>query len=165
MIADVEVRLATLVDAAEIGSMSRDYIEQGLQWAWTYDRVAKAINDRETNVAAVGRHGALVAFGIMSYSDDDAHLLLFAVRRASQRRGVGTAVLSWLEAVACTAGAKRIRVEARFDNLAARGFYRKHGYHEREVKEAMYDGIADGIYLEKWLRSDAQQFIPPDAAP
>ncbi len=156
MIADVAVRLATLADAADIASMSRDYIEQGLPWGWTHDRVAKAINDPETNVAVVGRHGALVAFGIMFYAEDDAHLLLFAVRRADQRRGIGSAVLTWLETVARAAGASRIRVEARVDNLAARGFYRDHGYRERGIKATMYSGIADGVLLEKWLRSDAQ---------
>ncbi len=155
MIADVEVRLATLADAADIAAMSRDYIEHGLPWGWRHDRVAQAISDPETNVVVVGPQGALVAFGIMSYLEDDAHLQLFAVRRTSQRRGIGSAVLVWLEAVARSAGAKRIRVEARTDNSAARGFYCEHGYHERHIKEAMYSGIADGVCLEKWLRNDA----------
>jgi ribosomal-protein-alanine N-acetyltransferase len=155
LIASVEVRLATLADAADIASMSRDYIEHGLPWGWRYDRVAKAINDPETNVAVVGREGALLAFGIMSYADDDAHLQLFAVRRASQRRGIGSAVLTWLETVARTAGAERIFVEARTDNLVACAFYGEHGYHERHIKEAMYSGIADGVCFEKWLRTDA----------
>ena len=155
MIASVEVRLATLADATDIAAMSRDYIEHGLPWGWRYERVAKAINDPETNVAVVGREGALLAFGIMSYADDDAHLQLFAVRRASQRRGIGSAVLAWLESVARTAGARRIHVEARTDNSAARTFYGEHGYHERHIKEAMYSGTADGVCLEKWLRTDA----------
>jgi [ribosomal protein S18]-alanine N-acetyltransferase len=155
MIADVEVRLATLTDASDIAAMSRDYIENGLPWGWRYDRVIKAIKDPETNVAVVGPQGAVIAFGIMSYSEDDAHLQLFAVRRTSQRKGIGSAMLIWLEEVARTAGAKRICVEARTDNSVARGFYSEHGYLERQVKEAMYSGIVDGVCLEKWLRNDA----------
>ena len=99
--------------------MSRDYIEHGLPWRWRHDRVAAAIVNPDTNVAVVGDHGAMVAFGIMSYAEFDAHLLLFAVRRSRQRAGVGSAVLLWLETVARTAGAKRIQVEARRDNTAA----------------------------------------------
>jgi ribosomal-protein-alanine N-acetyltransferase len=155
MIADVAVRLATLADAANIAAMSRDYIEFGLPWNWRPHRVARAITDPDTNVAVVGDHEAILAFGIMFYSDDDAHLLLFAVRQASQRRGIGSAVLLWLEAVARAAGAKRIRVEARWDNTAARSFYSEHGYHERSIKNAMYSGVVDGIRFEKWLRSGA----------
>ena len=154
MIADTTVRLATLADAAEIASMSRDYIERGLPWGWTGNRVAKAIDNPDTNVAVVGPRGALVAFGIMFYAEDDAHLLLFAVRRSSRRRGIGTAVLAWLEAVARTAGARRIRAEARLDNLSARAFYRERGYVERGIRQGMYGGSADGVHLEKWLRGD-----------
>jgi len=134
--------------------MSRDYIEKGLGWSWTEDRVARAIKNADTNVAVMGERGALVAFGIMSYPDDEAHLLLFAVRPASRRRGVGSALLSWLEEVARSAGAKRIRVEARRENAAARNFYGEHGYHECVIAKGMYRGAEDGIRLEKWLRSE-----------
>lgn len=151
MIADVAVRLATVADAADIAYMSRDYIEQGLPWRWTVDRVTRTIRDPNTNVVVVGEQGAITAFGIMFYAEDDAHLLLLAVRDTGQRSGIGSAILLWLEAAARSAGARRIRVESRKDNAAARSFYNEHGYHERVIKAAMYSGIADGICLEKWL--------------
>ena len=135
--------------------MSREYIEHGLPWSWTANRVAGAIRDRDTNVAVVETHGALVAFGIMSYRDDEAHLLLLAVRQSSQRRGIGSAVVRWLEEVALTAGARRIHVECRRNNAAARNFYCEHGYHERNIALGMYRGIEDGVRLEKWLTSEA----------
>jgi ribosomal-protein-alanine N-acetyltransferase len=154
MLADVAIRFATLLDAAEIAAMSRDTIEIGLPWNWRADRVARAIRDPETNVVVVGARGALVAFGIMSYPGDDAHLLLFAVRGSSRRQGIGSAVLQWLEAVACEAGAKRIGLESRMDNAAARSFYNEHGYSERALRRGMYGERVDGVRLEKWLRSD-----------
>ncbi|MEO8023017.1 GNAT family N-acetyltransferase [Polaromonas sp.] len=151
MIADVAIRLATVADAADIAYMSRDYIEQGLPWRWTVDRVTRTIRDPNTNTVVVGEQGAIAAFGIMFHAEDDAHLLLLAVRNSGQRSGVGSAILLWLEAAARSAGARRIRVEARKDNDAARSFYNEHGYHERVIKTAMYSGIADGLCLEKWL--------------
>jgi ribosomal protein S18 acetylase RimI-like enzyme len=155
MIADIAIRFATLADAEAIAAMSRDTIEQGLPWRWRRERVARAIRDPETNVVVVGAQGAITAFGLMYYAQEDAHLLLFAVQRASQRQGVGTALLLWLEEVARAAGAKRIRVEARRENEAARSFYNEHGYHEREIKKLMYSGVVDGVCLEKWLRDEA----------
>ena len=152
VIADVAIRLATPLDAVDIAAMSRDEIEYGLPWRWRPYRVAAAIANPDTNVVVVGEPGALTAFGIMSYTDVDAHLLLFAVRSASQRTGIGGAVLLWLEAAARAAGARKIQVEARRDNVSARNFYSEHGYHERTIKKAMYSGIADGIRLEKLLR-------------
>jgi ribosomal-protein-alanine N-acetyltransferase len=132
--------------------MSRDYIEQGLPWTWTAGRVEAAIRAADINVVVAGERGAISAFGIMSYPDDDAHLLLFAVRQNQRRRGVGSAILRWLEQAADTAGAKRIRVECRRDNGAARNFYCEHGYQELSITSKFYRGLKDGIHLVKWLR-------------
>jgi [ribosomal protein S18]-alanine N-acetyltransferase len=148
------IRLATHDDAAAIAALSRDEIEHGLPWTWREPRVRRAIDDPDTNVIVVGTPGAVAAFGVMYYADDDAHLLLFAVHRAQQRRGVGSALLQWLEEAAVAAGARKIRVEARMDNEAARSFYNERGYHERGIVRRMYSGRLDGVTLEKWLRVD-----------
>lgn len=155
MIAEIAVRLATRADAAGIAAMSRDYIEHGLPWSWTANRVAAAISDPDTNVVVTGASGTIAAFGIMSYLNDEAHLLLLAVRLSSQRQGIGSAIVRWLEEVAHTAGVRRIHVECRRVNVAARNFYCDHGYHERVIARGMYKGIEDGVRLEKWLSSDA----------
>ena len=149
------LRLATPADAAGIALMSRDTIERGLPWTWRPERVARSIRDANTNVVVAGPAEAIAAFGIMSYLDTDAHLLLLAVHPLRRRAGLGSAILEWLEDVARAAGARRIRVEARRDNIAARSFYNEHAYHERAIREAMYSGMADGVRLEKWLRVEA----------
>jgi ribosomal-protein-alanine N-acetyltransferase len=154
MLANVSVRLATLADAAAIAAMSRDYIEAGLPWSWRPERVARAIRDPDTNVAVAGPEGAIEAFGIMEYLENDAYLALFAVHPLKRRQGVGSAILGWLEEVARAAGAKRIRVEARRDNVAARSFYNEHGYQERAITQSRYSDMVDGVRLEKWLRMD-----------
>jgi len=153
MTADPPVTIALPDDATAIAVMSRDLIETGLVWGWRPERVAKAIGDPETNVAVVRREGALAGFGIMEYADDEAHLILFAVAQASQRKGIGSALLRWLEAAARVAGAQRILVEARRENVAARCFYNEHGYHERALEPRMYSDAGAGVRLEKWLRS------------
>lgn len=155
MIADVAVRLATLADAVGIAHMSRESIEHGLPWNWRPDRVTRAIRDPDTNVVVVDDRATLGAFGIMSFAEDDAQLLLLAVCQTRRRNGLGSAVLLWLEAVARSAGAARVRVECRRANDAARNFYSEHGYHELTVRKGMYGGVVDGIELEKWLRRDA----------
>lgn len=150
--------------APAIAAMSRELIEYGLPWGWRAERVADAIASAETNVAIVregngqtigqanGEAHGLIAFGIMEYVDDDAHLVLFAVRPERQRRGVGTALLAWLEACARVAGSERIQVESRRENDAARCFYNENGYHEQVIERRMYSGRIDGVRLQKWLR-------------
>ena len=152
MTVDPPVTIATRGDAKAIAVMSRDLIEHGLEWRWRPERVARSIDDPNTNVVVVRGNRQLIAFGVMEYLDDDAYLVLLAVRPPHQRQGVGTALLRWLETVARAAGSQRIRVDARRDNVAARCFYNEHGYHERTLKTRMYGAAVDGVRLEKWLR-------------
>jgi ribosomal-protein-alanine N-acetyltransferase len=153
MIADVPVQLAARSDALQIAEMSRDYIEYGLPWGWTEARVARAIKNPEMNVVVVREGERVAGFGIMGYTQEDAHLLLLAVRESRRRSGIASAILLWLEKVAQAAGASRIRVESREENMPARNFYNEHGYHERALRKRMYSGAAHGVMLEKWLRS------------
>lgn len=145
------VRLASLAEAAEIAAMSRDLIERGLGWKWTEARVRHAIQDPDINAAVIPGDDGIEAFGIMSYREEAAHLLLFAVRPEVRRRGLGTRLLKWLEKVARTAGIGRILVECRRDNVAARDFYGEHGFHEAVISPGYYGGIEDAIRLEKRL--------------
>ena len=83
-------RLAVPTDAYEIAMMSRYLIEVGLRgWTWPPERVAKAIKARETNVLVAEAGRNLVAFAIMDFGDDTAHLSLLAVKPSHQRCGIG----------------------------------------------------------------------------
>ncbi|MEJ8838287.1 GNAT family N-acetyltransferase [Ramlibacter sp. AN1133] len=152
MLARPLIRLALPADAAAIAALSRDHIETGLPWTWRPERIANAIRDPDTNVAVAGPPDALAGFGIMIYREEDAHLVLFAVHPSRRRQGIGSALLGWLEDVARTAGCRRIRVEARRDNVAGRNFYSEHGYHEQAIERNRYHAGVDGVRLEKWLR-------------
>jgi len=153
MTVDPPIAIARQGDASAIAVMSRDLIEYGLEWRWRTGRVARAMDDPDTNVAVLRRDEEIIGFGIMEYLDDEAYLVLFAVAKSSQRRGVGSALLRWLEAAARAAGSQRIRVDTRRENIAARCFYNEHGYHERILASRMYGEAVDGVRLEKWLRS------------
>jgi [ribosomal protein S18]-alanine N-acetyltransferase len=153
MITDTSITLASLADAAAIAGMSRDHIEQGLGWSWNLARVERAIRDPDINVAVVREQGALLAFGVMSYREEVAHLLLFAVQSSQRRKGIGSKVLNWLETAARAAGIRRIQLECRRVNSAARNFYGDHGFHELAINRGYYSGVEDAIRLEKWLVS------------
>jgi len=156
-ISEHEVELARAADASRIAGMSRDFIEYGLGWKWTAARVLKCIRDPATNVIVVRDGGGLAGFAIMQYKDDEAHLLLFAVDAASRRRGVGAALLAWLEETALTAGIGVVYLEARERNAEARAFYRRHGYNEIARVPRMYRGVEDGLRIAKdlWVMRDA----------
>ena len=147
-----EIRLALPQDAVRIATMSRDYVEHGLGWGWTPARVLRSIRDRATNVVVAECGADLAGFGIMKYLDDDAHLLLFAVRPEYRRRGVGSGLVTWLESTATTAGIELIFLETRATNTAAREFYAARGYRELATLPRYY-GSEDAVRIGKDLGS------------
>ena len=153
MIADPTLRLATGDDAPTIARLSRDRIEQGLGWSWTAPRVLRSILDADTNVLIAADSRRTLGFGIMKYRDDEAHLLLLAVRADCGRRDIGSALVAWLEASARAAGAGQIYLEARHTNQGARAFYRRLGYHEIQSLPGYYQGREACVRLARdlWL--------------
>ena len=152
MIDASEIRLALPQDAVRIATMSRDYVEHGLGWGWTPARVLRGIRDRATNVVVAECGADVAGFGIMKYLDDDAHLLLFAVKPEYRRRGVGSGLVTWLESTATTAGIELIFLETRATNTAAREFYAARGYRELATLPRYY-GSEDAVRIGKDLGS------------
>lgn len=145
------LRLAAHADAAGIAALSRDRIEQGLGWSWTASRVQRSIRDPATNVLVAHRAGRMLGFGIMKYHDDEAHLLLLAVHSRASRRGIGSALVAWLERSARTAGIGQVYLEARLANGAARAFYARLGYREIQTLPGYYQGVEACVRLAKDL--------------
>lgn len=154
MISEHEVTLAIPTDALEISELSREAIEHGLAWRWTPRRVMLSIVEPSINVVVVRQRGRLTGFAIMSYGDEKAHLQLLAVHAAHRSRGVGSALLSWLEATARVAGIGVIQLETRAQNLQARAFYISHGFIELGLREGYYQGVEDAVRMSKNLGVD-----------
>lgn len=151
MISNCEIRLAMYADAPAIAQMSRDFIEEGLGWSWRHKRVVQSIDDPTTNVVVATDVGRVIGFGIMQYDEEQAHLLLLAVEVACRRRGIGSALLKWLENAALTAGIGIVYLEARKSNHAARTFYRQRGYSEIGVARGYYQGREDAVRIARDL--------------
>ena len=151
MTTDRDIRLAMTGDAQRIAAMSRDFVEYGLGWRWTPQRILRCIRDPAINVTVSGDAGRLAGFAIMQYHQEAAHLLLLAVADSHRRRGVGSALIGWLEDTVLTAGIGTIYLDARAQNRGARDFYRHLGYSEVRVNRGFYRGREDGVRIAKDL--------------
>jgi len=151
MLAVPDIRLAAPDEARTIARMSRDYIEHGLAWSWTPQRVRQSMRDPGTNVAVALRRGAIRGFGIMHYGDDSAHLALLAVEPELRHQGMGRRLVGWLEQVARTAGITQLRVEARADNGNAIAFYARLAFTQTGRITGYYEGMVDAVQMEKRL--------------
>ena len=147
------IRFATRADALAIAEMSRDLIEKGLGWSWTKERVMRCLRHPDTNVVVAMRNADRAGFGIMKYGEDEAHLLLLAVRPAHCQARRRSGVVDWLEASARVAGIPRISLEARFSNVDARNFYSRLGYSQAELLPGYYGGREASVRMAKELGS------------
>src|SRR5215469_1939356 len=100
-------------DAAVLAAMSQAHVEAGLKPAWGAARIRWHVRDAESVVLTARLQAIVVGFAIMRYGDDVAHLNLLAVDPAHRRRGIGRALVQWLEETALTAGTFIIGLEMR----------------------------------------------------
>ena len=140
-------------DAALLGAMSAAHVERGLKPAWGAARIRWHVRDTESVVLTAWRAHAIAGFAIMRYGQDVAHLNLLAVDPAHRRRGVGRALLGWLEESARTAGTFVIGLELRAGNELARTFYRALGYRELGQIPGYYQGIESAIRMARDVRA------------
>src|SRR5205085_4857675 len=152
-------------DVDAIAAMSRDLIEDGLQWAWTPRRVAASVRRRDALVvvarANTGADAGIVArpvararivgFAIMRYGNDDAHLDLLAVDPDHRRHGLGRRLVEWLEKPALVAGIRSIVLEVRESNGGARAFYTRLGYRQRDRLAGYYQDLESAIRMGREL--------------
>ncbi|MBM3344252.1 MAG: GNAT family N-acetyltransferase [Betaproteobacteria bacterium] len=135
------LRPATLTDIRPIAEMSRCLIEAGLRgWSWNPARVAAALRHRACSVVVAEVHGQFVGFAIGEFGDTAMHLSLLAVDARRQRKGIGRALMAWLEQSALTAGISDIHLELRLNNHAARAFYESLGFTLKQSVRGYYRG-------------------------
>lgn len=149
---NITLRPGRPADAARIAAMSRDLIETGLGWSWGPDRVGRAIANKETFTLLACDRERLVAFAIMYFGEEHAHLNLLAVRPSHQRLGIGRRMVEWLIESALIAGIATIHLELRAANAAARSFYRSVGFVESAYIPGYYRGREMALRMTRVLR-------------
>jgi ribosomal-protein-alanine N-acetyltransferase len=148
----VTIEFATVSDVNEIGQLSRQYIEHGLGWRYTPEKLSSLIRDGARNVVVARTGHKLAGFGIMTYREENANLDLLAVKKRYRRRGVGRQIVEWLEEVATTAGIQNVFVQARKLNGGAIRFYNKLNYQVIDEKSGFYKGQETGVIMCKTIR-------------
>jgi ribosomal-protein-alanine N-acetyltransferase len=97
------------------------------------------------------RAGAVVGYGVVAVAAQEAHLLNLSVASGWQRQGLGSMLLQFAINVVREAGGRRVFLEVRVSNLAARALYARAGFREIGVRRDYYpalEGREDALVLE-----------------
>ncbi|GII88565.1 ribosomal-protein-alanine acetyltransferase [Sphaerisporangium siamense] len=100
-------------------------------------------------VAVAG--GEIVGYAGLAAAGDQADVQTIAVRTASQRAGIGSAMLSELLAEAVRRGATAVFLEVRADNPPAQAMYERFGFERIGLRRDYYDDGTDAIMMMRSL--------------
>jgi ribosomal-protein-alanine N-acetyltransferase len=143
--------------------MSRDLIENGLQWSWTTSRVAASLQKSDTIVVVARAPSGIAGFGIMRYGAEQAHLDLLGVGHDHRRAGLGRRLVEWLEKPALVAGISTVFLEVREQNQPARAFYERLGYRQLARIDRYYQDRESAMRMARELQ--CRQGPEPDVGP
>jgi ribosomal-protein-alanine N-acetyltransferase len=95
--------------------------------------------------------GAIVGYGLLLMTVDEAELLDITIAPECQRRGLGGMLMAQLFDVARGHGAVRMFLEVRAGNAAAQALYRRAGFSRIGLRRAYYHGKEDAIVMAREL--------------
>jgi ribosomal-protein-alanine N-acetyltransferase len=149
----VTVRRATLADLAAVTASEADNLGAD---AWSPALVEEGVAGRLPTVhyLVAEEDGRVVGHAVASVVADVAELQRIAVLADHRRRGLATALLEEVVALAVREEADRLLLEVREDNMAALAFYAAHGFVEIDRRPRYYRDGATAVVLVRPVRME-----------
>jgi ribosomal-protein-alanine N-acetyltransferase len=146
-------------DSADLASVMRvmeDSFDPVFGEAWTAPQCAGLLAMAGVWLSLARSGPAVIGFGLARIVGDEAELLLLAVSRCWQGKGVGQMLLDRFAAVASSKGAEQLHLEVREGNHAV-SLYRRNGYREVGRRRNYYSGrdgqLFDALTLAKYPKA------------
>jgi ribosomal-protein-alanine N-acetyltransferase len=139
-------------DLAAVMRVMEDSFDPAFGEAWTGPQCAGLLPMAGVWLSLASEAGAVTGFALGRIVRDEAELLLLAVHRSSQGKGIGQMLLDRFGSVAASKGAEQLHLEVREGNHAVR-LYNRNGYREVGRRRNYYKGrdgqLFDALTLAK----------------
>lgn len=120
---------------------------------WTERNFADALS-AGYDCAVLREAGQVLGFCILMHAPDVSHILVIAVDRAQQRRGLGRRLMQWCEDRAALHGVPALLLEVRPSNKSALAFYEETGFLRIGVRKDYYPA-GQGAREDAWVMQKA----------
>jgi ribosomal-protein-alanine N-acetyltransferase len=142
----VTIDQAGLLDLDAVMAVMRDSFDPSFGEAWTAPQCAGLLPLPGVWLSLARESGGQpLGFALSRVVAGEAELLLLAVRRESQRRGVGSKLLAAFVAEAARRGAEHLHLEVRDGNHAV-ALYTRAGFREVGRRKNYYHGRDGQLY-------------------
>jgi [ribosomal protein S18]-alanine N-acetyltransferase len=141
----IEVREADLLALNAVMGVMEDSFDPAFGEAWTGPQCAGLLPMPGVWLSLAMDGPDVVGFALARVVTGEAELLLLAVKRSAQGRGVGQSLLDRFTGIAKSRGAHRLHLEVREGNRAIR-LYKRAGFSEVGRRRNYYNGRNGEVY-------------------
>ena len=144
----LEIRPMTHSDLARVLEIEVDLFPVD---AWSEDlflgELAEVSISRDVSVAIIDSE--IVGYASFRYVGKQGDVNTVAVASDQQGKGIGTALMDWLESQAVLRNVREIFLEVRSDNEAAIKMYDARGYERIDIRRNYYGNTIDANIMRK----------------
>lgn len=143
-----QVRRMTREDGAAVAEMEHQLFAD----AWSEKSVLETLDQPNSICLIVEKAGRTAGYLLAYTAVDEAEIARIAVMKEFQRQGAARALLAELEAVCGSEGIRRILLDVRSGNTAARTLYEKWGFKEDGIRQRFYENpVEDAVLMSRDL--------------
>lgn len=106
---------------------------------WSERAVLDTLENEQTICLTAEKAGRLIGYLFAYVAADEADIARVAVLKESRKQGVGSELMKELKKVGQEQELKKLLLDVRRSNTAARTFYKKHGFTEDGVRPGFYE--------------------------
>ena len=143
-----KVRRMTMEDGAAVAEMEHQLFSD----AWSEKSILETLDQTNTICLIAEKAGRTAGYLLAYTAADEAKIARIAVVKELQRQGAARALLTELESVCGSEGIKKILLDVRSGNSAARALYENAGFKEDGIRQRFYeDPVEDAILMSREL--------------
>ena len=143
-----KVRRMTMEDGAAVAEMEHQLFSD----AWSEKSILETLDQTNTICLIAEKAGRTAGYLRAYTAADEAEIARIAVVKELQRQGAARALLTELESVCGSEGIKKILLDVRSGNSAARALYENAGFKEDGIRQRFYeDPVEDAILMSREL--------------
>lgn len=147
-----QVRRMTMEDGAAVAEMEHQLFPD----AWSEKSILETLEQTNTICLIAEKAGRTAGYLLAYTAADEVEIARIAVVKELQRQGAARALLAELGAVCGSEGIKRILLDVRSGNSAARALYASTGFKEDGIRQHFYENpVEDAILMSRDLEINA----------
>ncbi len=147
-----KVRRMTMEDGAAVAEMEHQLFPD----AWSEKSILETLEQTNTICLIAEKAGRTAGYLLAYTAADEAEIARIAVVKELQRQGAARALLAELESVCGSEGIKKILLDVRSGNGAARALYTGTGFKEDGIRQRFYENpVEDAILMSRELEINA----------